>query len=92
MIDRRNAVALADWVCKHTAVGAKCGNCGMPFTVTEMAKGVVGVPNGAGYSIYALCRLCARRFKRQGTAGIPNAMNDARLATLLWFTPARGTA
>jgi hypothetical protein len=92
MTPKKNPIVLADWVRTHSAIGAMCGNCGTPFTLARTAKGVVGVPNGAGYSIYVLCHPCARRFKRHGAAGIPNAVNDARLSTLLWFTPARGRA
>jgi hypothetical protein len=92
MSGQNNAAALADWVRKHSAVGAKCGNCGKPFQIARTAKGIVYIPNGAGYSIYVLCRPCARRFKLYGPSGIPHAVNDARLAALLHFTPARGTA
>lgn len=92
MTDQNNAAALADWVRTHSAGGAKCGNCGKPFIVVRTAKGIVGIPNGAGYSFYVLCRPCARRFKRSGAAGIPHAAKDAMLATLLHLTPARGTA
>jgi hypothetical protein len=91
MTDQNKAAVLADWVRTHSAVGAKCGNCGKSFQVVRTAKGIVGIPNGAGYSIYVLCRPCARRFKRCGPAGIPHAVNDAKLATVLYFTPARGT-
>jgi len=92
MTNPLNAAVLANRLRTHAAIGAKCGNCEMPFTTSNTAKGVVGVPSGAGYSIYVLCRPCARRFKRHGAAGIPNAVTDARLAALLWFTPARGRA
>jgi hypothetical protein len=92
MRDQRNADVIADWVRKHSAIGAKCGNCGKPFMVARTAKGIVGIPNGAGYSMYVLCRPCARRFKRIGPAGIPHAVKDAMLATQLYYTPARGTA
>jgi hypothetical protein len=92
MTEQNNAAVIANWVRKHSAVGAKCGNCGIPFKAVRTAKGIVGIPNGAGYSIYVLCRPCARRFKRRGPAGIPHAVKDAMLATLLWFAPTRGTA
>jgi hypothetical protein len=81
-----------NWLRTHTCVGAKCGNCRDPFTATGTAKGIVGIPNGAGYSIYVLCRRCARRFKRQGPTGIPKAVKDAELATLLYFMPTKGRA
>ena len=55
MTPKKNPVVLADWVRTHSAIGAMCGNCGTPFTLAKTAKGVVGVPNGAGYSIYVLC-------------------------------------
>lgn len=92
MTNRESIAEIEKWLQTHTCIGAKCGNCEMPFTAAKMAKSVVGIPNGAGCSIYALCRPCARRLKRKGTAGIPNAVKDAKLATLLWFTPARGRA
>jgi hypothetical protein len=92
MTKQNNAAIVADWVRTHTAAGAKCGNCGEPFGVARTVKGIVGIPNGAGYSMYVLCHPCARRFKRSGPAGIPHAVRDAMLATLLRFTPARGTA
>ena len=92
MPDQNKVAVLADWLRKHSAVGAKCGNCGKPFRVVRTAKGIVGVPNGAGYSLYVLCRPCARRFKRCGAAGIPHAVKDAILATLLHFVQPRGTA
>ena len=92
MTNLNNAAVLADWIRTHTAVGAKCGNCGKPFQAVRTAKGIVGIPNGAGYSIYVFCRPCARRFKRSGAAGIPHAVKDAKLAALLRFTPAGGTA
>lgn len=85
-------VCLVDWLRTHSAIGAKCGNCGKPFTAARTFKGIVGIPNGAGYSIYVLCRPCARRFKRQGPTGIPNAVRDAKLATLLYFMPTKGRA
>jgi hypothetical protein len=92
MTDQNKAAVFSDWVRKNSAVGAKCGNCGKPFMVARTAKGIVGIPNGAGYSIYVLCRPCARRFKRCGPAGIPHAVKDAMSATQLYFSPARGTA
>jgi hypothetical protein len=83
-----------NWLRMHTCVGARCGECGKPFTSAgaRRFKGLVGVPNGAGYSIYALCRPCARRFRRHGPAAIPNALEDSRLATMLHFMPVRGHA
>jgi hypothetical protein len=87
-----SAVVLTDWFRKHSAIGAKCGNCGKPFVAVRTPKGIVGIPTGAGYSMYVLCRPCARRFKRRGPAGIPFAVKDAILATMLHFTQPRGTA
>jgi hypothetical protein len=92
MTDPKLIADLESWLRTHTCIGATCGNCGIPFTAASTFKGIVGISNGAGYSIYALCRSCARRFKRQGPAGIPNAVNDAKLAALLHFMPARGHA
>lgn len=80
------------WIRGHSCSGARCGNCHEPLSSTRPAKGIVGIPNGAGYSIYVLCRHCGRRFKRKGSAGIPNAVRDAKLATLLYFMPAKGRA
>ena len=92
MTNQKNTVVLADWYRRQSAVGAKCGNCGKPFMAVRTAKGIVGIPNGAGYSMYVLCRPCARRFKRSGPAGIPHAVKDSILATLLHFAQPRGTA
>lgn len=92
MADQPNVAVLADWIRRQSAVGAKCGNCAKPFTAARTPKGVVGIPNGSGYSIYVLCRPCAHRFKRNGPAGTPHAVKDAILATRLHFTPARGRA
>jgi len=92
MTDQNNAAVMADWVHTHSAVGAKCGNCKKPFMVARTAKGIVAVPNGVGYSLYVLCRPCARRFRRCGAAGIPHAAKDAILAALLHFVQPRGTA
>jgi hypothetical protein len=89
--DHKHAVTMADWLRTHSGEDAKCGNCAMAFTATQKAKGVVTIPNGAGCSMYVLCRPCARHLRRRGLAGIPNAVNDARLATLLHFMPAKGT-
>lgn len=92
MTDQRRIEISKNWLRTHSCVGAKCGNCGKSFTVARAVKGIVGIPNGAGYSVYVLCRRCARRFKSQGPKGIPNAVRDAKLATRLWFIPARGNA
>jgi hypothetical protein len=88
------ATVLSGWLRTQTCAGAHCGGCGNPFTWTGAGRfrGVAGVPNGAGYSMYALCRRCARQFKRQGpAANFPNAVKDSMLATLLHFLPAKGT-
>jgi hypothetical protein len=90
--DHKHAVTMEDWFRTHSAEGAKCGNCNEHFTATQKAKGVATIPNGAGCSMYVLCRPCARHFLLRGLAGIPNAVNDARLATLLHFMPPKGTA
>lgn len=92
MTDNRLATDVENWLRKHACIGASCGNCRKPFAAARKVKGVVGIPNGAGYSIYVLCRPCARRFKRQGPSGIPNAVRDAELATLLRFMPTKGRA
>lgn len=87
-------ISAADWLHTQTRPGARCGNCGNSFTCGGAGrfKGIAGVPNGAGYSIYALCRTCARKLKRKGPAAIPNAVRDAELAALLYFMPVRGHA
>jgi hypothetical protein len=64
----------------------------MAFAVVRMAKVVAGISSGAGYSIYALCRLCGRQLERHGPTSIPNPVRDPELATLLRFAPAKGTA
>ncbi len=58
MTNQKHAAIIADWVRTHSRVGARCGNCGKPFTAARKAKGVAGIPNGAGYSLYVLCRPC----------------------------------
>ena len=83
---------VADWLRKQSSIGAKCGNCGKPFTVARKPKSVAGFPNGGGQSVYILCRRCSRDFKRDGLSGIPNAVNDAKLATMLRFMPVGGAA
>jgi hypothetical protein len=90
--NRITPVSLSQSIRAHVAQAARCGNCEQPFQFGRKAKGVVGIPNGGGYSIYVLCSPCARLFKRDGAAGIPTAVRDAQLATLLQFAPSKGTA
>lgn len=92
MIKHKLAATVAEWVRTHSAIGAKCGNCGEPFTVARKAKSLAGIPNGRGQALYVLCRRCSRDFERDGLSGIPNAVNDAKLATMLRFLPAGGAA
>ena len=92
MTKHKLAATVAEWVRTHSAIGAKCGNCGKPFTVARKPKSVAGIPNGGGQSIYILCRRCSHDFKRDGLSGIPNAVNDAKLATMLRALPVGGTA
>ena len=92
MTKHKLAATVAEWVRTHSAIGAKCGNCGKPFTVARKPKSLAGIPNGGGQSVYVLCRQCSHDFKRDGLAGIPNAVNDANLATMLRFLPAGGAA
>lgn len=65
MTKHKLAATVAEWVRTHSAIGAKCGNCGKPFTVARKPKSV---------------------------AGIPNAVNDAKLATMLHALPVGGAA
>lgn len=92
MTEHKQAATVAEWIRTHAAIGANCGNCGKPFTVARKPKSLASIPNGHGQSMYILCRHCSRDFKRDGPSGIPNAVNDAKLATMLRFLPAGGAA
>lgn len=92
MTDQKHIEQLESWLRTHVVSGAKCGNCYDTFSAARPAKSIASIPNGAGFSIYVLCHRCACQLKHQGLKGIPNAMKDAHLASLLYFMPPKGRA
>lgn len=67
-----------------------CSNCARKFTKNHKAAALVGLPNGQMVSMYLICGACRDALRAQGTAGIPNASKDAKLAYQTRMAKAQG--
>jgi hypothetical protein len=67
-----------------------CGNCSHKFTKKYKPASLVGIQNGQMNSMYLICGACRDALRKQGTAGIPHAAKDAKLAYVTRMAKAQG--